>query len=75
MMSDEIGPLITIIDKWVERAFYGKKSKDEQRDKNLLKSAGSLVAALRGLDNYYRKLLGKLRLFDSDWPVDKRSRL
>jgi hypothetical protein len=57
---------------WGELAIETTPLEGEQEAAYLLRNAGVLILALRTLDNRWHETMAELRLFDSDWPTERR---
>ena len=60
---------------WAQRVLNESKNERERQDARILATSGVLVASIRTIDNMFRSLVSELRLFDSSWSQERRSRV
>lgn len=67
--------LLDIVDKiqqWAREAVKPGITKEKETFVQILENAAKLVAALRTLDNVFKRIVGQLTLFHSGWSNERR---
>lgn len=70
--SAAFASVLTQASSWVQQASGRAADNEAKRAAQLLYSAGVVVAALRTLDNAFRRVVGAVSQLDVSWPAERR---